>query len=461
MLIRAGDREGFRSPDVPGPESCVIPIGETAWPAPFPNELEFNAPVHGSWNIVHIGMLMPECHQIYVCADNCMRGVIMTAAEMREEDRFHFVLLEEEDIYEGNLEDVTIEGISDCLERLPERPPCVMVFLVCLHHFVGTNAGRVYEELERRFPDVCFLRCWMDPVMQKRGLTPDQKARKAMLDPLEPLPFTAEDRAAVLGDNRRLEESSDIYRLLSGAGFSVGQIMDCRTFAEYRELAGSRLFITRSYMGLYGMKGLEKRLGRPLLYMPPAMGYDEIDSLLGALAGALSLPAPDTAPLRERADRALAHALEKIGRTPIAIDVLGVPRPLGLARLLTEHGFRVSCVFLDAFSEEEKEDYEWLKDRLPSLRISATVHVRLRRLHGRREVFLGEEGREGDKVLAIGPKAAFFLDTGRFVNLVEMNGMWGYDGIIRLAGLMEEAFDFEKDTRDLVPRKGLGCVSCV
>lgn len=45
-------------------------------------------PAHGNWNIVHTGMLLPEAIQIYVCADNCMRGVVLTAAEMNAADRF-------------------------------------------------------------------------------------------------------------------------------------------------------------------------------------------------------------------------------------------------------------------------------------------------------------------------------------------------------------------------------------
>ena len=53
--------------------------------------LEFNSPAHGNWNIVHTGMLLPEAIQIYVCADNCMRGVVLTAAEMNAADRFSFV----------------------------------------------------------------------------------------------------------------------------------------------------------------------------------------------------------------------------------------------------------------------------------------------------------------------------------------------------------------------------------
>ena len=77
--------------------------------------LEFNSPAHGNWNIVHTGMLLPEAIQIYVCADNCMRGVVLTAAEMNAADRFSFVIVEEEDLLNGNLEDVTIEGVADVL----------------------------------------------------------------------------------------------------------------------------------------------------------------------------------------------------------------------------------------------------------------------------------------------------------------------------------------------------------
>ena len=39
--------------------------------------------------------------------------------------------------------------------------------------------------------------------------------------------------------------------------------------------------------------------------------------------------------------------------------------------------------------------------------------------------------------------------------------MWGYSGIRKLAGLMEDAYEHAKDTRDLVPRKGLGCESII
>lgn len=110
--------------------------------------LEFNSPAHGNWNIVHTGMLLPESIQIYVCADNCMRGVVLTAAEMNAADRFSFVIVEEEDLLNGNLEDVTIEGVTDVLRKRKDHPKAVLLFTVCLHHFLGCDLERVYEELK-------------------------------------------------------------------------------------------------------------------------------------------------------------------------------------------------------------------------------------------------------------------------------------------------------------------------
>ena len=142
-----------------------------------------------------------------------------------------------------------------------------------------------------------------------------------------------------------------------------------------------------------------------------------------------------------------------IADTPIAIDYICVQRPLGLARLLLERGFFVREVYLDAVSPEEKEDFTWLKENHKEVLLCSTIHVKGRLLHGHAI----DDAHSG--YLAVGPKAAWFCGTKHFVNLVDYGGMWGYSGIRKLAALMEDAFRNEKDTRDLVPRKGLGCGS--
>ena len=473
---------------------AAVKIADASFPVPFGHRLEFNAPVHGTWNIVHIGMLVPQCHQIYVCADNCMRGVVLTAAEMGADDRFSSVLLEEDDLYDQNLETITIEGVSDIIRRLPVRPRAVAVFLVCLHHFVGTDASYVYKTLEERFPDIDFIRGWMDPVMQTTGLTPEQKLKEAMYRPIRPLPVDPK-LVCVLGDNQALYPDSDLARLVAKAGGRVLQLHDwrahgrrigvlsgeegdtedehfafCKNYDDFLGIGAAGLLITRSPSGVHGVTQLAKRLGRPFLYLPPVSGEEEIRRQIETLArtleeisagqanasadGISSIQTDAAAIIQEgtlAASRALQHARSLIGDTEITVDYIGNTRTLSLTKRLVQSGFHVTRVYLDAVLPEEEADFRWLQENCPDLLLTATIHPGMRVLHAAENT---------GKMLAIGPKAAWFGGTAHFVNLVESGGLWGNAGIIRLAQLMEDSFLHEKDTRTIIPRKGQGC-KCV
>ena len=451
------------------PEGAVITIGEADFPVPFPIGLEFNSPAHGNWNIVHTGMLMPEAIQIYVCADNCMRGVVLTAAEMNAADRFSFVTVEEENLLNGNLEDVTIEGVTDVLNKLEKKPKAVLLFTACLHHFLGCDLDRVYEELGTRFPEIVFVRCFMDPIMQKHGLTPDQKLRKAMYDPLitkEPDPLTV----TLVGSDFVLDESSDIKRLLRSTGHTLRELPACKTWAEYQQLGSAEIFVSCYPPAKYGADMLAERLNRTHLYLPGCFDYgeikEEIRNLIKELQAGWSredtsntkcadITSEEIEAFCQReitlCEDSINHAKSIIGGTPVVLDYLYHPRPLGLAKLLLEHGFHVTTVYLDSISPEEKPAFDWLKLHHPDLELRATIQTKMRVL---------PRGTEG-KVLAIGQKAAWFSGSRNFVNMVQGGGLWGFDGIRGTMELMAEAFLEEKDPEDLIVRKGWGCESCI
>ena len=203
-----------------------VRIAEASFPAPFPRSLEYNAPAHGTWNIVHIGMTVPQSHSIYVCADNCLRGVVMTAAEMGCRDRFSSVMIRERDIQTDNLETITIEGVSDVIRHLPEQPPVVFVFLVCMHIFVGSDEDYMIRKLADRWPGIRFVRGYMDCIRQKEGPTPDMKLRMAEYEPIDPLPLSA-GRVNVLGQDVPFRPDCELISLLTSRGYDVRQLQDC------------------------------------------------------------------------------------------------------------------------------------------------------------------------------------------------------------------------------------------
>ncbi len=454
-----------------------VSVRDAAFPKPFYQGLEFNAPAHGNWNIVHIGMLLPEARQIYVCADNCMRGVVLTAAEMNAEDRFSFVLLDEADMTVGNLEDVTIDGVSACIDKLDSHPPVVLLFTVCVHHFLGCDLDYVYRKLGERYPDIFFARCYMDPLLQKTRPTPDQKLRLAMYEPLKALPVNRHT-ISLIGSELPLHKSSDLYRIIElvscgkiSNAIKLKEIASCTSYKEYLTMGESALFIADFPGALMGLEALGKRLERPYLYLPMSFNYDEIKGLWSSFAQALysycikgskanakcTLPdhiqkliLTDIENQKALCENALSSLKGLIDDTEIRIDYVFHPRPLGLARLLLEHGFNVSTVYIDVISAEEEADLDWLKQNAPDLLLCSTVQVEAR-----------IRKRNRPDVLAIGQKAAWFSGTAHFVNAVYGAGLWGFDGILRLCELMEQAYREEKNTKDLITRKGWGCASCV
>lgn len=431
-------------------EGACIPIGSAAFPAPFPNTLEYGSPARGAWNIVHTAMLVPEGHQIYVCADGCLRGVVLTAAEMHAQDRFSCISIRESNVLDGSMERLIIDGTADIVSRLPKRPPAILLYTSCIHHFIGCDLQLVYKDLRKLFPDIDFAECYMNPIMRKSGLTPDELTRRSMYTLLKKSAFD-EGSVSIIGCDLPPDSNSDILRLTRAAGRRLHDITLCRSYTEFQGMASSPLNITVIPAARAAADALSERLGQKHLYLPLCFGYEEIKKNLDDLADAIETGHIEHEAERFSCEKALAAAKTVVGNTPVAIDYTAVPRPLGLARLLSEHGFNVKRVYLDAISPEEKADFFYLKEIRPELLLIATVHPKMR--------FAARETDE--PYLAIGQKAAYFTGTRHFVNIIEGGGLYGYGGIRRLAGLLSEAYLEEKDTKGLMQIKGWGCGCCL
>ena len=447
MLVHVKNGAETKEIDI---EDIRIPIGKAAFPAPFASGLEYASPARGTWNIVHTGMLIPEAHEIFVCAAGCLRGVVLTAAEMGAQERFSTVAVREHNLLDGDMEELIIEGVSDIILKLAKRPPAVLVYTSCVHHFAGCDLDMVYRVLRERFPDIDFTDCYMNPIMRKSGLTPDQLMRSRLYALLKERPLR-KDAAAIIGNDLPTDPDSDLIWFLQANGFRVHEITSCRTYEEYQEMAESAYYISWYPSAAAGGDMLAERLGGTHIYVPFSYDYDEIDAGFAKLAEAMHVPAPDFSARRSACEKALAQTKELIGDRSIAVDYTFCPRPLSLARLLLDAGFKVERVYADSFTGEEKEDFAYLAQHYPDLLLYPTVHTKMR--------FLASK--ERTDTLAIGQKAAYFANTEHFVNIVEGGGMFGYEAVLRTLALMRQAFLQKQDMRGLIQVKGWGCESCV
>jgi hypothetical protein len=114
--------------------------------------------------------------------------------------------------------------------------------------------------------------------------------------------------------------------------------------------------------------------------------------------------------------------------------------------MLLEHGFCVKRIYADAFAPEEKGDFEVIRERFPDVIIFPMTQPGMRVTR-----------RNAEEFLAIGQKATYFTGTRHFVNLVENGGLYGFKGITEIAHMMVEAFKTEKNPRDFIEIKALGC----
>lgn len=433
-----------------------VKISELDFDSPFYDGLHYNAPARGVWNIVHTGMLIPEAHQIYVCAQGCLRGVILTAAEMNRMENMSWVALREKDMWNGEMESRVIEGCSHIVDEMKEHPKCILVYLSCMHLFEGCDFKVIANELEERYPDIDWVDCYMTPTMRKT-FEPMVMMKKSLYSPIKKLD-TDKKYIGLIGCDRATDKTSEIYSLLEKAECKMWDITGCKTYEDYMSLGKASLLISYLPVVYYASMDLTKRLGIPHLPIDLSYDEDEIITNLKSLASVLELDESIVDELTDRtkkeADESMKKAFETIKDTPVAIDASATPRPLGLALLLTKYGFNVKRIYADAFGKKEKAAFDELCKLNPDIEFYPSMDPVM--LNAADEIKIDES-----KYLCIGQQSAYFCQTRKFVNIVEGGGMYGFDGIRHMGDALLDAYLNEKDLKLTISYKGLECESCL
>ena len=433
-----------------------IKISDIDFDVPFYDGLHYNLPARGVWNIVHTGMLIPDTHQIYVCAQGCLRGVILTATEMNRMEDMSWVALREKDMWNGEMESRVVEGCSAIVDKMQKHPRCILVYLSCMHLFEGCDFKVIAKELKERYPDIDWVDCYMTPTMRKT-FEPDVMMKKSLYSPVKKLPADKK-LIGLIGCDRKTDKTCEIYSILSEAGCSLWEITDCKSYKDYLSLGSASLLISYLPVAGYAVKDLTKRLNIPHFPMDLSYDFNEIENSLKEFAKALSVKESFLKNLclnnKKKIEESVSKAKDVIGNMPIAIDSSATPRPLGLALLLTKYGFNVTRIYTDVFLKKEKETFDELKKLNPNLEIFPSMDPVMQNAPLE---FIDTESR----FLCIGQKSAYFCQSRKFVNIIEGGGMYGFDGIRHLFELMTDAYINEKDLKLTISYKGLECESCL
>jgi hypothetical protein len=411
--------------------------------------LQYNPPVRGSWSIVHTGILLPECHEIFVCADGCLRGTVLSAHEGGFADCFSCVMVKEYNIINGDLEEQIIEGSADVIKRLDKKPRAVEVFSSCLHSFSGCDFEYCNRELRKRFPDIYFQDCYMTPTMRNSGINPDEKMRMQLYSYLDKQEVE-DNGVSILGSAFCLEETSDLRQIVKASNYIYRDITLYDKFDEYQEMSRSKILIYNLPAARQGAELLAKRLNKKLYYSPISYRFDEIkekNKRLSKIFGS----SINTDEVELKIKNQLIELKELLKDWSISIDYTATYRVFNLARLFEEHGISVSTLYVEGCATDDLDDFKWLQKYRPNLKLQCPSNPS--------SLFKHKEGKVNSSIIAIGQKAAFYDSTDHFVNLIEGSGYQGFDGLSHLLSDVKDAFYNVKDTQSIISVKAWGC-SC-
>jgi hypothetical protein len=423
----------------------------------FPVGIEYTPPARGTWTIAHTPMLVPGLHEVYICPDGCLRGVVLSAEEFRGLDRFHVIEVREPDLYNGTLETKIIDGVTSVIQQTRREsgrlPSAVMVTTSCIHDLMGLDRDLVFRELSLRFPDIDIVPGWMNCTMRMSYLHYEQvqwRQNYAALHPCKKDPKSVN----IIGSSFTLDRESELVQMLENGGYTVRDLTLCRTYEDYQKMASSTLNIWNWVMGMETCRDLEERLGQPSLHMPYPWTYKEIRKQLTELSQKTGTPLPDLDDLQISSNTSLQRALEQIGDTEIQIDGVAVMLPFQLAELLLDRGFHVTKVYADAVMPEDRAAFQRIAEKYPDVIVSAMVNFRLR-VRQREDEARAES--DHHRILAIGQRSAYFAGTPYWVDLIQNNGWYGFTGICRLSDAMIDAYGQPKDTATQIQIKARGC----
>ena len=449
--------------------------------APFYEGLQYNAPARGVWNIVHTGMLIPEAHQVYVCAQGCLRGVILTAAEMNETTRMSWVALREEDMWNGEMEKRVIEGTAHIVDKMEKKPRCVLIYLSCMHMFEGCDFMMITDELSQMYPGIDFVECYMIPTMRKT-MSPDGMMKISLYEAVKKLERD-DGLVGIVGSNLPNDKASDLVSLIELSGHKVWDITDCKSYDEYLRLGAAGRIVSYLSVTDTAAKQLTERLGCEWSRVPLRFDESKLDESLIRFGQELGLSRAEIESWidgrKSEAYAALDEAYGIIGDTEIAIDYTAFPYILEFSELLLKHGFNVKRIYSDNFPADERDAYERIAagemnqndqgnqfiklypTNDPAMRFAAQACGTASTQGAVNSVHADNSEPQASSILAIGQKAAYFTGTQHFVDIVEGGGMFGYDAVKKIAGLMIEAYQKPKDTKKIISHKGWGCDSCL
>lgn len=388
------------------------------------DKLCFCSAAFGSWGIVRLGTLVPECHMLFVCPYSCGRHNSIGAIQHGYKDKISYLFIDERDLALGTMEEDIPKAVMSILQSLEKRPKVILIYFSCVLYMSGFDWDACVAGLKETYGDIEFRACMMNPVAgnTKRPPVP------AMIDTLCSLwerEDEKNDSVNLLGCYGKLDEKNELINVLRQCGADkLVHFTDAVCFEEYKKMGKSRLNVVVRPEGLLAAKGMKKDI--PYVFAPVSYDIDEVKKQYDEIFAAMGSKADISGYISE-AKNSIESAQELIGDRPIAISSSAVCRPFDLARALIKYGFNVSDVFYETCPDFEKNAKAEIEGKVEFHNIHDPQYAEM-------------IGSIGSAEVAIGYSAGYYTGAKYVADLMIDEGMFGFGGIIRLMELIKKAY---------------------
>lgn len=410
--------------------------------------LHYTSPAHGGWGVVRLGMLVPESYQLFVCPFACGRHGALGAIGHGLKDRLSYLYIDESDIVSGGYEDLIPEAVAELLDTLEKRPKVLMIFVSCLDDLLGTDHESILEVLREQHEDVRFTFCHMNPITLDTDNPPPVNIRRKMYGLLEPRE-SKKSQVNLIGNPVQIRPESELFGFLQALGVEqVNHIAQFETFEAYQHMAAAKWNLVVAPPAVKAAMDMKARLNIDfgLVYT----NYREEDilntykRLMEKLADKEEVKF-DLEQYQRKARQAVREAREAVGDRPVFIDYTAVVFPFAAARALCEAGFYVAGIFAQTAQGAEKEHADWIHEHMPEIQVLNPIAHDI-------PTKIGTFPKDS---LAIGFEAAYITRARHVYGLVNNEGNFGFDGLVRLMEGIVHGVQREEDLETLIKNYGL------
>lgn len=408
----------------------------------FETSLHYSSPAHGGWGVLKMGQLVPESYQLFVSPAACGRHGALAARMEDRKSRVSYLFLSEEDIVSGGYENSIIKAAEKLLAHLNRRgktPKVLMIFVSCIDDLLGTDHEALIMQLSEEFPDIRFTFAHMNPTSTDTGVPPAvniQNKDYALLDKRE----DSDNGVNLIGNLAPLRENSEIFTVLRDMGVcTVRHISDYKTFIGYQEMAKSRLNLVTAPAGKYASVQMEKKLGIPFEMALTSFQKACIKETYENIAKHLGVVCPELSAYEEKCNSIIKETTQVLGDMPIIIDGETITRPFDLAKALLKAGMKVKCVYEQKLLPSDEVNFAWVRKNHPEVMILQPQHPKTN---------MGKK--IGADCLSIGFSAAYISGAKHVVDIAGQHGLYGFQGIIDLMQMIQDASKKEVDLKQLL-----------